>query len=250
MSVISRSKEMTMQELRPEPELDSGSSGRPVVTDAVRVQILATEHWSLLATRSMIWNELFTRTSMFVTVLSASMVALALVAQATDFDDTFRLFALLVLPVTLVIGIGTFIRLGDAMSEDIWLVMGMNRLRHGYLDLAPDLEPYFLTGFHDDIASILQTRGPRPHMGPSRILSSTPTIVAIIDSVLAGVIGALLAGMVYDHPAVTIGVGLTTATAVAVVMVGVVPRREISRFMGSLTPRFPQTAALNIPEAT
>ncbi len=31
-------------------------SDRSGVTDAVRVQILATEHWSLLATRSMTWK--------------------------------------------------------------------------------------------------------------------------------------------------------------------------------------------------
>ncbi len=223
----------------PDVPAESESLSRPDVSDAVRVQILATEHWSLLATRSMTWNELFTRASMFVTILSASIVALALVAQATDFGDTFRLFALLVLPVTLVLGIGTYIRLGDAMAEDVWLVMGMNRLRHGYLDLAPDLAPYFMTGHHDDIASIMQTRGPRPHMGPSRILSSTPTIVAITNSVLVGVIGALLAGMMNDHPAVTTTAGITMTIAAAVVMVGIVPVQEMRRFGASLVPHFP-----------
>lgn len=52
----------------------------PDPTDSVRMQILATEHWSLLATRSMVWNEMFTRAGMFLTTLSASIVALALVA--------------------------------------------------------------------------------------------------------------------------------------------------------------------------
>jgi len=210
------------------------------VSDAVRVQILATEHWSLLATRSMVWNELFTRASMFITVLSASIVALALMAQATDFDDSFRNFALLVLPVTLLLGIGTLIRLGDAMTEDVRLVMGMNRLRHSYIDLAPDLEPYFMTGHHDDFESILKTLGPRRHMGPSQILAATPTIVAIIDSVLAGVIAALLAGFVNDDPLLTTTIGVTTTIAVAVVLIGILPLRGIKGFMGSLTPRFPR----------
>jgi len=48
---------------------------------AVRVQILATEHWSLLATRSMTWSEIFSRAGIFLTVVSASVVALALVAR-------------------------------------------------------------------------------------------------------------------------------------------------------------------------
>ncbi len=228
---------------------ESESLGRPDVSDAVRVQILATEHWSLLATRSMTWNELFTRASMFITALSAAIVALALVAQATDFDDRFRVFALLVLPVTLVLGIGTYIRLGDAMTEDVWLVMGMNRLRHGYLDLAPDLAPYFMTGHHDDITGIMQTRGPRKHMGPSRILSSTPTIVAITNALLVGVIGALLAGLVHDHPAVATIAGVTLTIASAVVMVGVVPVREMRRFGESLAPRFPgESVATIVPD--
>ncbi len=216
----------------------SEPSRQPPVPDAVRVQILATEHWSLLATRSMAWNELFVRTSMFITVLSATVVALALVAQATDFGSNFRMFALLVLPVTLVLGIGTYIRLGDAMTEDVWLVMGMNRLRHAYLDLAPDLEPYFLTGHHDDLAGIMQTRGPRPQMGPSRILAATPTIVAIIDAVLVGVTLALLVGLLNDHPAIAIAAGVVSAIATAVLLVGLIPRREITRFSQSLKPRF------------
>nr|MBA2278528.1 hypothetical protein [Chloroflexia bacterium] len=130
---------------------------RAEVTDAVRVQILATEHWSLLATRSMTWNEMFSRASMYLTVLSAAVVALALVAQATDFDGNFRVFALLLLPVLLILGLGTQIRLGDARGEDVVLVIGMNRLRHAYLELAPELEPYFVTGHHDDEAGIALT---------------------------------------------------------------------------------------------
>ena len=219
---------------------DPQPSSRPPVSDAIRVQILATEHWSLLATRSMTWNELFTRTGMFVTVLSACVVALALVAQATDFGTPFQMFALLVLPVTLALGIGTLIRLGDAMTEDVWLVMGMNRLRHAYLDIAPDLEPYFLTGHHDDLAGIMQTRGPRPQMGPSRVLAATPTIVAIINAVLVGVILALLARLVNVHPAVASVAGVTAAIASAVLLVGIIPSREIKRFAQSLRPRVPR----------
>ena len=62
--------------------------GRPVLpsvedpitdlTDQRVVQILSTEHWSLLASRSLAYNEAFTRGGMFLTFLSASIVALAL----------------------------------------------------------------------------------------------------------------------------------------------------------------------------
>ena len=48
----------------------------------LRAQILATEHWSLLATRNAIWQEIFSRTGTFLTILSATVVALSLVIQA------------------------------------------------------------------------------------------------------------------------------------------------------------------------
>ena len=61
----------------------SASTDRPFGPDGAT--ILATEHWSLLGTRSLIWNEAMSRTTVFLTVLSASIVALALLADATGF---------------------------------------------------------------------------------------------------------------------------------------------------------------------
>jgi hypothetical protein len=92
-------------------------SDRSGVTDAGRAQLLATEHNSLLATRSMTWAEIFSRASMFITVLSA--VVVAPVAQAAGFWSSFRPFALLALPITLLVGMSTSKRLSDANIEDL-----------------------------------------------------------------------------------------------------------------------------------
>ena len=73
--------------------------------------ILATEHWSLLATRSLIWNEAMSRATVFLTVLSASIVALALLADATGFGPQTTTLALVLLPVVLLLGIATYVRL-------------------------------------------------------------------------------------------------------------------------------------------
>src|SRR5882672_12088333 len=72
---------------------------------AMRLQILSTEHWSLLASRSLAWNESFSRAGMFLTTLTGAIVALALVAQASAFGDGFTLFALVILPIVLFIGV-------------------------------------------------------------------------------------------------------------------------------------------------
>jgi membrane protein implicated in regulation of membrane protease activity len=72
-------------------------------------QILATEHWSLLATRTVIWNEAMSRANVFLTVLSAAIIALALLADATGFGPQTTTLALVLLPVVLLLGIATYV---------------------------------------------------------------------------------------------------------------------------------------------
>src|SRR5215211_8334948 len=73
--------------------------------------ILATEHWSLLASRSLIWNEAQSRATVFLSVLSAATIALALVADATGFGAQTTTLALVLLPVVLFLGIAAHGRL-------------------------------------------------------------------------------------------------------------------------------------------
>lgn len=214
-------------------------SDRSGVTDAVRVQLLATEHWSLLATRSMTWNEVFSRAAMFVTVLSASVVALALVAQATAFGPGFRLFALLVLPVVLLVGMMTLIRLSDANTEDFYLVVGMNRLRHAYLELAPELAPYFITEHRDDLDSVMESYGAGARLRASRILAGTPNLVGAITCVVFGVFAALVALVLGASDAVAVGVGVVAGLLAAAALVALA-LRSIASALRTYHPRFPR----------
>lgn len=160
---------------------------------AVRLQILATEHWSLLSTRALTWNEAFSRATMFLSVLTGSVVALALVAGVMGFDDGFVAFALLLLPIVLFAGVSTFRRLIEINREDVHWVIGMNRLRHAYLEAAPELQPYFVTGWTDDEAGIMTTFGARPGAGSfAHEIVTTPGLIAVVDGVVAGVLAAIL----------------------------------------------------------
>jgi hypothetical protein len=158
-------------------------------------QILATEHWSLLATRSLIWNEAMSRASVFLTVLSAAIIALALLADATGFGPQTTTLALVLLPVVLLLGIATYVRQVQINNEEFKLVLAMNRLRRAYLSIEPGLEPYFTTGDHDDEPGLVAT-----YMldHPSRrwllvhFLINTPTIVATVDAALAAAIAVLI----------------------------------------------------------
>ena len=66
---------------------DPADAGTPL---ALQLQVLGAEHWSLLASRSLAWNESFSRAGMFLSSLSGAIVALALVAPASDFGEGFR----------------------------------------------------------------------------------------------------------------------------------------------------------------
>ena len=215
------------------------SSPRTDVPEAVRVQILATEHWSLLATRNITYNAIFSRTSIFLTVVSASVVALALVAQATAFGDRFYAFALLVLPVALFIGVATFIRVIDARIEDFWLVSGMNRLRHAYLDIAPELEPYFVTGHHDDRQGMYETYGPGTEVRLIRRLASTSMLIGAIDAALAGVVAGVFAKAVGAGSPLSLSIAGVVASVIVVLLVSV-SRQIIEHGRDSLEQRFPR----------
>lgn len=224
-----------MQDSQVEPML----SGQPQVPDAVRVQILVSEHWSLLATRGLIWSEISSRASMFLTTMSAAVVALALVAQATDFGDDFSLFALLILPLVLVLGIWTSIRLGVARDEDVWMVIGMNRIRHAYLDLSPDLEPYFVTSQFDDMAGVMRTYSPTRPSRVTRILASTPVLVGAINAALVGVIVALVVEYAGQPPLIHVGAGAIAAVVSGIVFVAIIPFRDMERLETGLDSKFP-----------
>jgi hypothetical protein len=171
------------------------------------LQILTTEHWSLLAARSLVYTEAMSRTSIFVAALTGSVVALALVAQATDFGDAFVAFALVLLPVVYFLGVATVARLGQVNWEDAVWVQGMNRIRHAYLELAPELEPYFVTSCYDDDRGVLRSSVAMREWPPwTQAFVAVPGVVAVMDSVVAGAIGGIAA----------IGLDLGTAAAVAI----------------------------------
>src|ERR1700730_5607648 len=126
---------------------------------AAKLQILATEHWSLLATRTLTYNESLSRVTIFLTILSGAVIALALVAQVSHFGRAFIAIAIPLLAVVVFTGISTIGRLMQLNGDDFRWVVGMNLLRRAYLDLHPELAPYFITGLYDDLPGPPQTIG-------------------------------------------------------------------------------------------
>ena len=143
----------------------------------------------------MSWNESFSRTGTFLSTLSAGTVALALAGPAMSFGGAFALFALIVLSVTLFLGIATYVRLVQVNNEDLYWVSGMNLIRAEYVRLSPGIEKAFVTGHTldtDGIARTFAAFNVTSNLSPFHMLVTTPAIVAVISSAIAGVIAGLL----------------------------------------------------------
>ena len=136
------------------PPTDASPSSRPL-DDPRALTILTTEHWGLLTARSLVYNESFSRGAMFLTLLSASLVALGFVAGGSGPTGELPLVAIAILSLDLFVGLATLGRMVGAGREEMTALQGMARLRHAYLEIVPGLEPYFVTPRHDDIVSVL-----------------------------------------------------------------------------------------------
>ena len=180
---------------------DIRQSATSALADPRALQILSTEHWSLLATRSLSYNEAFTRAGMFLTALSASMVAIAFVAQADRTGTAVPTFTIILLAFDLFVGLTTYFRLVETTREDLRSIQGMNRIRHAYLEMVPGLTPYFVSSDRDDLAGILMT-----YEGPSRedMMAGRPGLSGLIHgfstntgmvAVVVSLVGAALAGV-------------------------------------------------------
>ena len=187
--------------------------GRPV-DDPRAAQILATEHWSLLANRSLAYNEAFSRTGMFLTFLSASLIVMGFLISSERFAEAVIPIAVLLLAVDLLIGVTTFGRLSDAGTEELAAVRGMTRIRHAYTEMIPGIQRYFVSSIHDDMKSVLSAYAPgdrRPSFLADLFhgLSTTVGMVAAICCVIVAALAAVIA--------LGLGASVTLALIVALI---------------------------------
>lgn len=207
------------------------------VAAGVRAQILATEHWSLLATRSLMWSEIMSRITIHLTVASASLVVLALFAQSSGFGTAFHVMAIGLAAAVLVMGLLTQARVVNASVDDGSAILGMNRLRAAYLEIDPSLAPYFVTSPHDDQRGLMTTYlmgWPRSTF--SHVIASTSIFLTVFNAIVAATLGALVTGAAGAAPSVVAVIG--TAVGVGFVAAQLAVGR---RTFGNVrqTPLFP-----------
>ncbi|MDP9067418.1 MAG: hypothetical protein M3N53_03580 [Actinomycetota bacterium] len=148
---------------------------------------------------------------------------------------------MVLLPVVLFLGIATFARLVQINAQDLYHVVAMNRLRHGYLELAPELEPYFTTSQYDDEAGIATTYsfGESTNFRPwLQFMITTPTVIASINSALLAAGAALVTNRLTGSTRALVGVS-ATAFLISWFLHFVAQLRHNFRFRREYVPRFP-----------
>lgn len=219
-----------------------GPGGQPI-DDPRALTILTTEHWSLMSARSLVYNEAFARAGMFLAFLSATLVALGLVATATGFSDGFLSVAAAVLALNLFVGLASLGRIGAASNEDIRYLQGMTRLRHAYHEMVPGLDRYFVTSHFDDVDSVLSFYGPS-ESGPIRNIvhgmTTIPGMIGVICSAVAGALGAVVM-LLLTHDA---GSGAAAGLVAFIAFYGVLTVvfvKSVLKALRNLPAMFPST---------
>src|SRR6266700_1729960 len=164
----------------------------PVELSPQLVTIMTTEHYNLQTGRAMTIAEANGRSSLFVGAVSSGLIALAFVGQLSHLGITFYVFSLVVIPTLLFMGLITFERVLQSGSADYMYAVGINRIRHLYLEYAPQMQPYLLLSSHDEREETLGHEAMRTSWW--QVFLSTAGMIAVIDSVLVGsFVGLLLA---------------------------------------------------------
>ena len=225
-------------------EFEGPARPRTGLGDPRALQILSTEHWSLLTARSLVYNEAFARGGMFLAFLSATLLVLGLISTATGFSDGFLVVAALLLALDFFVGLATIGRINGASTEDLRYLQGMNRLRHAYFELVPGLEDYFITSGYDDFESVAAFYGPAGESastlrGVAHGMTTMPVMISVICCTIGAVLSAVLV-LLTTHDAMAAGlVGAGAFVVLFAIMAGY-GFRSAMNFSTSLPAKFPR----------
>ena len=175
------------------------------------LQIMTTEHFVLQTARSVTVQEANQRANLFLTTVSSTTIAIAFVAQVTQMGGLFVLFSLILLPCVYFIGVVTCVRATQVAVEDMVHARGMARIRHYYVELAPEAQRYLIHSIHDDRWALSVDKAFRS--SPWQFFATAAGMVSTISSVIAGVFAAIVVRSV-------IGLGIELSVAAGLVVFG------------------------------
>jgi hypothetical protein len=149
------------------------------------LQFLTTEHFVLQSARATSVADANGRANVFLASVSGGVVALAFIGQASGVGGAFYLFAMVLLPSLFFLGLVTFKRALQTAMEDVLHARGMNRIRHYFAEVAPEMRDYLIHSIHDDWRGTLQNMAVRRSI--FQPLVTTAGTILVVNSILAAV---------------------------------------------------------------
>jgi hypothetical protein len=173
---------------------------------------LTTEHFVLQTAYSSTVSEASGRSTLYVMALSSSLVAMGFLSQS---QELFRPFVATVLPAVFLLGLFTVVRLVDTGLESMHYLTGIARIRGFYRTLGAKAAEHFTP----EQGRWPEVESPAERLGAlSAFLGTTASMIAVINSVVAGAVVALLVQAVAPTSPGWLGIagGVTAALLVTV----------------------------------
>src|SRR5215471_12975311 len=119
------------------------------------VTMMTTEHYTLQSAQAQEVADINGRNTLYIGAVSSALIALAFIGQISHVGTAFFVFSLVLFPSLFFMGLVTFERAIQSTYAVIVYARGINRIRHLYVEYAPQMQPYFILSSHDDSASVV-----------------------------------------------------------------------------------------------
>jgi hypothetical protein len=186
---------------------------------------LATEYFALSGLRAASIGEAGTRATLFFTTLTGTVLALGFLAAATDAVVPVAYAAL---PIVILLGLLSFLRLVEISVEDVAALRAITRIRAYYGGLVPEGIEYFPAPGRRQAVTDLVDVGAR--QTPWRAALTTAATVGVMDALVGG---ASLA-FALAHAGIATPLAVAIGLAVALVMICALFAHQTRRFHDAL----------------
>jgi hypothetical protein len=184
-----------------------GGDGDDTERQSAFMSALITEHFVLQTGADAATSEMGSRAALYLSVLGSALVAMGFAAQSRA---VFVPFVATVLPAVFVLGLCTMVRLVDALVEYNRFLAGIDRVREQYRALSPEAAAFFAAEH-----GRWPEAGCTPALGLGAFIAfitTTASMVAFVNSVVAGAGVALLGGLLLrDRTGLAVALGALAA---------------------------------------
>lgn len=171
--------------------------------DPAFIGALTTEHFVLQSSAATSVTEASSRASLYVFTLSSSLVAMGFSVKTNAFAPLLAT----ILPVIVVLGIFTTVRLVDTGVQNVQILGAIAHIRGYHGTLAPHASSYFPAHDQGDVAEALASMAVKRQ--PTTALFTMASMISLINSIVAAAgVSLLMARWLPRSGALAVGAAL------------------------------------------